>query len=333
MEDRAARARGSRIPIGIACVNVAFAALVVAIALSAFHDPTPHGIPVGIVAPAPAVRTIDGVLDAHLPGGVVLHRYANAPEARSAVDDRRVDGAVLVSPHTMVLMTAEAGGTAVAETLTGVFEAAAVHSGRVLTVIDVVPPATGDSEALSPFFIILGVLFPSLATGAAMAHVLRGRRPAWRVGAPVAVAATIGLVVAGVADGITGLGHYGALAATVGLFSLAISAPTAALGGVKLPLVGVSVVLFLVLGLPVSGGPAGLASFGPGSLRWLDSVLPLGVAAAAVRNTVYFGSNDVTGHLWVLGAWASAGVGVLAVAAGHPRRRGSSAAETASVTV
>jgi hypothetical protein len=129
------------------------------------------------------------------------------------------------------------------------------------------------------------------------------------------------------------LGHYGALAATIGLFSLAISAPTAALGGVKLPLVGVSVVLFLVLGLPVSGGPAGLASFGPGSLRWLDSVLPLGVAAAAVRNTVYFGSNDVTGHLWVLGAWASAGVGVLAVAAGHPLRRGSSAAETASVTV
>jgi hypothetical protein len=39
--------------------------------------------------------------------------------------------------------------------------------------------------------------------------------------------------------------------------------------------------------------------------------LPLGVAADAVRNTIYFHGNDTAGNLWVLCAWAAAGIGLL----------------------
>jgi hypothetical protein len=137
------------------------------------------------------------------------------------------------------------------------------------------------------------------------------------VGAPIVVAASIGLVVSGIADGITGFGDYVAIAGIIALFSLAISAPTAALGGIKLPLIGCSIFVFMILGLPVSGGPAGLAPFGPTFLRWLDSVLPLGVAATVVRDTVYFHGNDISGHLWVLAAWAAAGVGALVALGGR----------------
>jgi hypothetical protein len=63
-----------------------------------------------------------------------------------------------------------------------------------------------------------------------------------------------------------------------------------------------------VFGIPVSGGPANLASFTPGFLRVLSPVLPLGVAASTIRNVVYFGGHATTVSLWTLAAWALAGV-------------------------
>ncbi len=304
--------RRYQVPIGFALGMVAFAALFVALVLSAFHEPTPHGMPVGIVSSPAVSERLQGTLDTSDPGGITLRTYRNTAAASAAIMERHVDGAVIITHRGMELMTAEAGGTAPAELLTGVFDAVAAHSGANLRVVDVAPPLSRDSQGLAPFFIILAVLFPSLATGVVSAHVLRRRHPAWRVGAPIVVAASIGLVVSAIADGITGFGDYVAVAGIIALFSLAISAPTAALGRIKLPLIGCSIFVFIVLGLPVSGGPAGLAPFGPAFLRWLDSVLPLGVAATVVRNTVYFHGNDISADLWVLAAWAAAGVGALA---------------------
>jgi nucleotide-binding universal stress UspA family protein len=40
----------------------------------------------------------------------------------------------------------------------------------------------------------------------------------------------------------------------------------------------------------------------------LDPVLPLGLAAGVVRNVVYFGGHGTAPHLWILTAWALAGV-------------------------
>jgi hypothetical protein len=39
--------------------------------------------------------------------------------------------------------------------------------------------------------------------------------------------------------------------------------------------------------------------------------LPLGVAASAIRNVVYFGGHATDAYLWTLAAWALAGVGGL----------------------
>jgi hypothetical protein len=184
----------------------------------------------------------------------------------------------------------------------------------------VVPPFTRGSDALSPFFVILGVLVPSLAAGSASALAFRRARPAWRVAAPAAAAVVTGAISAGIADGVAGLGNYAAIAGVVALFSLAVSAPTAALGRIWPPLTAAGGAVFLVLGIPVSGGPANLASFGPGFLRPLDAALPLGAAASAVRNVVYFGGYDTTAGVWVLAAWAMAGVAGLALTVGLRRR-------------
>jgi nucleotide-binding universal stress UspA family protein len=315
---------------GFIAVSAGFAAVFVALVLSAFHAPAPHDIPVGIVGPAAVTGQVEDTLDAHFQGGFELRAYPRAAGARTAIARREVDGALIAAGGHLQLLIAQAGGSGPAQALTQAFGTIAARSGQHLTVTDVAPPLAGDSSALSAFFIILGVLVPSLAAGSASALAFRRARPGWCVAAPVVAAVAIGAIAAGVADGLAGLGNYPAIAGIVALFSLAVSAPTAALSRIWPPLTAVAILVFLVLGLPVSGGPANLASFGPGFLRVFDPVLPLGVAASAVRNIVYFSGYDTAASIWVLAAWAAAGVAGLALTVTLRRR---TAAGLTSATV
>ena len=307
-----------RVPLVLVAINVLFAAAFITTALSAFHAPTPHAVPVGIVAPAQVSAEVRGALQARAPGGFDLRSYPSEARATAAITGRQIDGALVAAPRDMRLLIAQAGGSAPAPLLTSAFTGLAAKTGRRLDVVDVVPPLKNDSLALSSFFTILCVLFPSLATGAATAHLFRRHRTVWRIAVPAAAAVAIGLTAAAIAAGVTGFGDYLAVAGIVALFSLAISAPTAALGRIKLPLIALAVITFLIVGLPVSGGPSNLGPFGPGFLRALDSALPLGVAADAVRNTVYFHGSDTAGYLWVLAAWAAAGIGTMLVHSTRP---------------
>ena len=293
---------------GFILASAAFAAIFVALTLSAFHAPRPHDLPVGIVGPAALTSRVEHAVDGAVPGAFAWRGYSTATGARTGIAQREVDGALVASGPGLRLLVAQGGGTAPAQVLTQAFGVVAARSGRHLVVADVVPPLPGDTEALSPFFVVLAVLIPSLAAGSGSALAFRRGRPALAVAAPVAVAVVIGVVSAAVADGIAGLGNYAVIAGVVALFSLAVAAPTAVLARIWPPLVTVAVLAFIVFGIPVSGGPANLASFGPAFLRVLDPVLPLGVAASVVRNVVYFGGHATALHLWVLTAWALAGV-------------------------
>lgn len=317
MGKRADHARGYqarfRPQAGFVLAHAAFAAIFVTLVLSAFHAPSPHAIPVGIVAPATVTGQVEDALDASVQGGFDLRVYPSEARARTGIAHRDVDGALIASGRQLRLLVAQADGTGPAQALTKVFDAIAAKSGRPLTVTDVAPPLADDSEALSPFFIILGVLIPSLAAGSASALVFRRARPAWCVAAPAVAAVAIGLVAAGIADGVSGLGHYAVIAAIVALFSLAVAAPMAALGRIWPPLVSLALLVFLVFGIPSSGGPANLAPFGPAFLRPLHPALPLGAAADAVRGAVYFDGYGTAGPVWVLAVWAIAGVTALAL--------------------
>jgi nucleotide-binding universal stress UspA family protein len=300
---------------GFILANAAFAAIFVALVLSAFHAPAPHDVPVGIVAPATVTGQVKVALGSSVPGGFELQVYRSEARARTGIAHREVDGALIASGGSLRLLVAQAGGTGPAQALIRAFDAMAARSGRTLTVADVAPPRADDSEAFSPFFVILGVLFPSLAAGSASALAFRRARPVWCVAAPMVVAAVIGAVTAGIADGVASLGNYAAIAGIVALFSLAVAAQTAALGRIWPPLVSVAVLVFMVLGIPVSGGPANLARFGPGFLRVLHPALPLGAAASAVRNAVYFDGYGTAAPGWVLAAWAMTGVAALILVA------------------
>jgi nucleotide-binding universal stress UspA family protein len=293
---------------GFVIANAAFAAIFVALTLSAYHAPRPHDLPVGIAGPAAATSRIEHALDSALPGAFDWRGYPSGGAARTGITQREVDGALVASGRTLRLLVAQGGGTGPAQALTQASGLVAARSGRRLVVTDVVPPLPSDTQALSPFFVLLAVLIPSVAAGSGSALAFRRARPALAVAAPVVLAIAIGAVSAAVADGIAGLGNYAAIAGVVALFSLAVAAPTALLARIWPPLVAVAVLVLIVFGIPVSGGPANLASFGPAFLRALDPALPLGVAASTVRNIVYFGGHATALHLWVLAAWALAGL-------------------------
>jgi nucleotide-binding universal stress UspA family protein len=296
---------------GFILASSGFAALLVALLLSAFHAPAPHDLPVGIAAPAAVTGQVENALGAGAPGEFDLHAYGSPAQVRAAIEHREADGGLIASRTGLRLLIAQAGGTGPAQALTRAFGTLAARSGRPLTVIDLVPPRPGDTEAVSPFFIILGVLFPSLAVGSSSALVFRRARPAWSVAAPIAAAVAIGATAAGIGDGVSGLGHYAVIAGIAALFSLAVSAPTAVLCRLWPPLTSAAVLVFMALGLPASGGPANLARFTAAPLRFLHPALPLSAAADAVRSAVYFGGYGTAGPAWVLAAWAIAGVAAL----------------------
>ena len=293
---------------GFIVASAAFVAIFVALTLSAFHKPTPHDLPVGIVGSAAVTRQIEHALDSAAPGGFRLRSYPSEASATTGIAQREVDGALVASGANLRLLVTQAGGTGPEQALSGAFAAVAARSGRHLVVSDVVPPRASDSQALSSWFVVLSVLIPSLAAGSASALAFRHARRGWAVAAPVAAAVVSGAVAAAIADGIAGLGNYAAIAGIVALFSLAVAAPTAVLARIRPPLVALAVLAFIVFGIPASGGPANLASFTPGFLRVLSPVLPLGIAASSIRNVVYFGGHATSAYIWTLAAWALAGV-------------------------
>jgi nucleotide-binding universal stress UspA family protein len=293
---------------GFIVASAAFVAIFVALTLSAFHKPTPHGVPVGIVGSAAVTAQVEHGLDSAAPGGFSFRDYPSAASVTTGIAQRQVDGALVATGPKLRLLVTQAGGTGPEQALIGAFTAVAAHSGRQLTVTDVLPPRATDSQALSSWFVVLSVLIPSLAAGSASALALRRAPRAWAVAAPVAMAVVSGLIAAAIADAIAGLGNYAAIAGIVALSSLAVAAPTALLARIRPPLVALAVLAFIVFGIPASGGPANLASFTPGFLRALSPALPLGVGASTIRNVVYFGGHDTTADLWTLAAWGLAGV-------------------------
>jgi nucleotide-binding universal stress UspA family protein len=301
---------------GFIVASAAFVAIFVALTLSALHQPTPHDLPVGIVGSATVTGDVEHALDSAVPGAFSFRSYPSAAGATTGIAQRQVDGALVATGPSLRLLVTQAGGTGPLQALNGAFTAVAARTGHQLVVSDVLPARASDSQALSSWFVVLSVLIPSLAAGSASALAFRRARRAWAVALPVAMAVVSGLVAAAIADGIAGLGNYAALAGIIALFSLAVAAPTALLARIRPPLVALAVLVFIVAGIPVSGGPANLGSFTPGFLRVFNPALPLGVAAGAIRNVVYFGGHDITSYLWTLAAWAVAGVvGVILVTA------------------
>jgi hypothetical protein len=292
--------------------------------IGAFHEPTPHRIPLAVAAPPEALDDLIRKLD-RLPGEPLDARPAFSEDAaRRMIDEREVYGAFIVSntDATDRLIIASAAGASVGTALTQIITPLEDAQERAFTTEDAKPALLGDARGLSGFYLALGWVVGGYLVAIAVS-TSKGARPAnphralVRLMALAVYSALSGVGGALIAGSLFGAldGHlarlwwFGALLVfAAGCFTMALQAAFGFVG------TGLTVLLFVVLGNPSAGGayPAPLL---PPFWRAIGPWLPPGLGTEAIRGIVYFDGVGVQRAAIVLGGYALFGlVGTLLVA-------------------
>ncbi|MFG2334480.1 ABC transporter permease [Streptomyces sp. NPDC048604] len=292
--------------------------IVVALALWAFAWPAartaPRELPLGVAGPATATAPLEQNLARH-EGAFEVHRYADADAARSAIEDREVYGAVVVTPQGPELLTATAASPAVAQLLREAV-AGQLPAGVEPKITDVVKTPAADPRG----GVFASSLMPLAIGGAAAGAVvtLLGLRGLRAGAALVGAAVLAGITGAALAHSWLGVltGSWWAEAGVLSLTVLAIGAAMAGLGALLGPRgLGLGGLLMILIGNPFSG-IASAPQLLPEPAGLLGQWLPPGAAGTALRSVAYFDGNGAGSALLVLAAWATAGLTGVLVARG-----------------
>jgi hypothetical protein len=298
-------------------------ALFVTSYIGALHHPKPHHVRFGVVGASklPAAVATQFSLS--------LRPYSSEAAARSAIDHRKIDGAFLTGPAGSTLIVVPAAGSGGANALSGAFGAAAAAIHVKLQVVPVHPLPPEDAGGSVSFLVVMalivgGYLSSTIATAFGGGMPRRGRLAALAVVAVVGALMTD--VVAGFGLGAIPTSKFFVLWGLFVLVMMGVAFIAAALQALLGP-VGtlVVVVVFVIFGAPASGGTVP-SPYLPTLWRTLGPYLPAGAGTTAVRNTIYFGGNAITGPLLVLCAYLV--VGAVAVIAIRRRQPPDTEAET-----
>jgi hypothetical protein len=248
---------------------------------------------------------------------------------------------LIVNPtgKTDALLVAGGGGAAIATAVEDVIAQTEAARHRVATIADAVPAQPGDARGISGFYLVIGWLVGGYLVAALLGVSTRPRpatthRAAIRLIVLVPYAVLSGFAGAFVVGPVLGAltGHFlaiwllGALivycAATV---TIAFQVLLGTLG------IGLTLILFVVLGNPSAGGayPPPLL---PGFWRAISGALPNGAGVEALRRIIYFGSNNITGNLLIISGYIVTAVAVVLAGTSIAARRAAAGIPTAMPT-
>ncbi|GLF96172.1 DUF3533 domain-containing protein [Streptomyces yaizuensis] len=332
----AVRLRAAVLVVGVLALQIAFVVSYV----GAFHEPRPRDVPIAVTAPTGALASDTARRLAALPGDPLDPRTVpDEAAARRQIEDREVDGALVVDPGSTTdrLLVAGAGGASLADALTEVVASAERSRGRTLRVTDIVPNAPGDARGLSSFYLVIGWCVGGYLCAAILA-ISAGARPAnvhralirlgalllYSIASGLAGAVIAGPVLDALPGGVGALWGLGTLLVfTVGAITLALQGLLGIIG------IGLAILLVVVLGNPSAGGaypwpmlPSFWSAIGP--------ALPPGAGTFAARSISYFGGRAVGGPLLVLAAWSLVGALVTLVCARQRDESGRTSGEGAA---
>lgn len=296
--------------------------------VGAFHAPVPHRIGIA-VAPASASAQVVDKLNAIGGSPLAATAIADRATAEQQIRDGSLSSALIVDPQgtTDTLLLTSAGGTSVSTAVTSVITQVDASQKRTLTTTDLVPLQGGDGRGLTGFYLVIGWIVGGYLV-AALLGVAKGSRPAtrrralFRLGAVVPYAVVSGLGGAFVVDQVLGAltGHFIALwwvgallVASAATVTMAFQMLFGVIG------IGVTVLVFVILGNPSAGG-AYQPSLLPPFWRALSGALPNGAGTDTVRRIVYFDGNGISGHLIVIAIYVVGGA-IIASAGAHLRHR------------
>ncbi len=277
--------------------------------VGAFHDPTPHQVPVAVVGPPAAAARLNS-----LPGDPLDAREASSrSDALSQIDDREVYGAYEVATNRLFVASAANRATAVA--LEATFNRVAAAQRRpAVRVTDVKPLPPKDPNGTAGFYAVIAWVF-----GGYIAATLIGLIGSPRSSSRQRAAARIGALAAhGIVAGILSVvmlracfdvfsGHVVALCAIAALTIFASGAATAGIQAAAGPAgTGLVILVFVILGNSASGGPFARPLL-PALWSTIGGVLPPGASVDLTRSALFFDGARSTGPILVLVAGAMLG--------------------------
>jgi hypothetical protein len=285
--------------------------------LGAFHAPTPHDLPVGVVGQGAATQVFAQTVTDESDGALVTD------EAERLVRDRELAAVYAPSTADATLYVSTAASETTATAAQKVFMPIAYAAHLPFTVQDVVPAGQEDSTGQGLFFLLVGLSVGGYASAIAVAAFATRLRPLWTtvVGlATSAVVAGIGVVVAGPLYGIITHHRW-----EVFLFAWLYDAIIIALGVGLHPLLGrwttpVLTMLFVMLNFTSSGGifqPA----FQPGFFAGLGTFWSGAAWLQAAQDLQYFPGASLGRSGLVLALWMAVAVLLCAVVHGLVARR------------
>jgi hypothetical protein len=288
--------------------------LVVAALVALFAWPNarlePRDLPIGVAGPAVATTPVEAKLAAQS-GAFDVHRYADAADARAAIEDRDVYGAFVVGPGGPEVLTASAASPAVAQALT---HAAGELDAPVTDVVEAGPRGSALASAVLP------LVLAGIVTG--IAASLLSRRLRERAALVVGGSVLSGLAATAVVQSwldVVG-GDWAANAGALSLVVLAISATVAGLHA----LLGERGIVLGALTMILVGNPFSGVGSAPEMLPepagGLGALMPPGAGGNLLRSTGLFDGAGAGRFVAVLAVWAAAGLALIGVAALRERR-------------
>ncbi|WP_328908835.1 ABC transporter permease [Streptomyces sp. NBC_00234] len=305
--------------------------VVLALALWAFAWPAariaPRDLPVGIVGTAPAADQLQERMEQRA-GAFEIHRYEDEADARAAIENRVVYGAVVAAPTGPQLLTATAAGPVVAQLLRDAVTASA-PPGTEIQVTDVVKAPAGDPRGSALGASALPLALAGVAAGALVTLMgLRGTRAALAL---TGAAALVGLTAAALAHSWLGVlaGDWWTEAGALALIVLSIGAVVAGLAALLGPKgIGLGALLMVLLGNSFSGLTSAPEML-PEPVGAIGQLLPPGAGGSLLRSVGFFDGRAAGGPALTLTLWAAAGLAVVIL--GGRRRDKAEAAPAAGI--
>src|SRR6187401_335149 len=142
------RRKLSGIPLLIVAIGVVLfvQALFVFSYIGALHHPKPHKVAFGVVGTSPLPVAVGKQFS------LKTTRYASEADALSAIDQRKIDGALVAEPAGAKLIVVPAAGNAGASALGAVFTAAAASLNQKIAIVQAHPLPPGDASGAVSFF-------------------------------------------------------------------------------------------------------------------------------------------------------------------------------------
>jgi len=294
------------VPVVVALV---IGSIFVAVYLAAFHAPSAHHEPLGIVAPDTVAASTELALNNTAPAAFDFYRYADGAAARQAIAHDEVPAVLVDDASGMRLLVAGAQGPSTVSALTAAVTGA---EGHQVPVSDVVPLASGDARGLSVFYAAFGVVLAGFLFALASYQIAPRLRLIARMASMSTFAIASGVLIALIADtGFKALpAPFGMVALLIGLLAWASAAGTGVLlrvfGPVGMPAASIVV---LILGNATSGGILP-TTYLPGWLASLAPMLPPAAAVRGLRGAAYFDNAHLATAVITLAGWI---VGCLAL--------------------